>query len=84
MQIRLLPTFADLRIKYPSRQSILLHSNDMAESGQALDVNTLHNVHDGKELIQFAVGPKILRKTFLSNTLKAAASKFNSVHARER
>ena len=26
-------------------------------------------------------GPKILRRTFLSNTLKAAASVFNSVHA---
>ena len=40
--------FVDFRnphIKYPSRQSILLHTNDMAEPTQLLNINTLHNVY---------------------------------------
>ena len=39
------PTSADLSIKYPSRRNILLHSNDMAEPVQPLDINTLHTVY---------------------------------------
>ena len=35
----------DPRIKYPSRRSILLLTNDMAEPAQPLDINTLHNVY---------------------------------------
>ena len=37
-------TSADPRIKYPSRRSILLHTNDIAEPAQPLNINTLHNV----------------------------------------
>ena len=36
-------------------QSILLHSNDMTEPTQPLDVNTLYNVHIVGELKQLAV-----------------------------
>ena len=32
-------------IKYPSCWSILLHTNEMAEQAQTLNINTLHNVH---------------------------------------
>ena len=39
------PTSTDPHIKYPSRRSILLHSNDMAEPAQPMDINTLHNVY---------------------------------------
>ena len=53
------PTFADPRIKYPSRRSILLLSNDMAEPAQPLDINTLHNVHDVEEFIQLIVGSDV-------------------------
>ena len=133
------PTSADPRIKYPSRRSILLHTNDMAEPTQPLNINTLHNVHVIEELsvevyaefiaishfsLEYLQGcclsdkrlwfkhpdiwknyfiwrlsligffsffsktamkycssrPKILRRTFLLNTLKAAASVLNNVH----
>ena len=65
----------------------------MAEPAQPLNINTLHNVHVVEELIQLTIksnaeiianshsGPKILRRTFLSNTLKAAESVLNNVHA---
>ena len=43
------PTSADPRIKY------LLHTNDMAESAQPLNTNTLHNVHVVEELIQLTI-----------------------------
>ena len=46
-----LPT--DFR-KYPSRRSIL-HTNDMAEPAQPLNINTLHNVHVVEELIQLTI-----------------------------
>ena len=49
------PTSADARIKYPSRRSNLLHSSDMAEPAQPLDVNTLHNVYVVEEVIQLTV-----------------------------
>ena len=49
------PTSADPRIKYPSRRSILLHTNDMAEPAQPLNINTLHNVYVVKELIQLTI-----------------------------
>ena len=39
----------------PSRRSILLHTNDMAEPAQPLDINTLHNVHVVEELIQLTI-----------------------------
>ena len=55
----------------------------MAEQAQPLDVNTLNNVHVVEELMgkssSTPAGPKILCGTFLSNTLKAFASVFNSV-----
>ena len=49
------PTAADPRIKYPSRRSILLHTNDMVEPAQPLNINTLHNVHVAEELIQLTI-----------------------------
>ena len=39
------PTSADLRIKYPSHRNILIHTNDMAEPAQPLDVKETHTVH---------------------------------------
>ena len=36
---------ADLLIKYSSRWSILIISNNMAEPAQPLDINTQHNVY---------------------------------------
>ena len=48
-------SFADSRIKYPSRRSILFHTNDMAELGQSLNVNTLHNVYVVEEHIQLTI-----------------------------
>ena len=86
-------TYADPLIKYPSRRSILLHTNDMAEPAQPLDINTLHNVSMSlrssyssllkrmRKSLPTRIGPKILCTTFLSNTLKAAASVLNNVHA---
>ena len=47
--------FAEFRINYPSRRNILLHTNDMAEPAQPLDINTLHNVHVVQELIQLTI-----------------------------
>ena len=75
--------------KYPSRRSILLHTNDMTEQAQPLNVNTLHNVYVVEELIQLTIesnaeiitNSKILRRNFLSNTIKATVSVLNSVHA---
>ena len=66
-----------------------IRSNDMVNPTQPLDVNTLHNIHVAEEFIQLTVGldaeiiatSKILRKTLLSNIIKAAASVFNRVHA---
>ena len=49
------PTFADPRIKYPYRWSILLHTNDIAEPAQPLNINTLHNVYGVEELIQLTI-----------------------------
>ena len=46
------PTSVDPRIKYLSRRSIHLHSYDMAEPAQPLDISTLHNVYVIEELIQ--------------------------------
>ena len=70
------PTSADLRIKYPSRWSILLHTNDMVDPAQPLDINTLHNVYVVEEVIELTiescaeiianVGQKILRRTDFS------------------
>ena len=48
-------TSVDPRIEYPSRRSILLHKNDMAELAQPLDINTLHNVYVVEELIQLTI-----------------------------
>ena len=48
-----LPTSADSRIKYSSRRSIFLHSNDMAEPVQ--DINALHNVYVFEEFIQLTI-----------------------------
>ena len=86
------PTSADPRIKYPSRRSILLHRNDMAEPAQPLKLirclmsmslrssysSLLNRMRKSSPTL---TGPRILRRTFLSNTLKAAASVLNSVHA---
>ena len=44
-----------IRLKYPSCRSILLHTNYMAEPAQPLDINTLHNVHVVEELIQLTI-----------------------------
>ena len=49
------PTSADPRIKYLSRWSIPLHSYDMAELAQLLNVNTLHNAFVVEELIQLTI-----------------------------
>ena len=54
-----------------------------------LNINTLHNVvahtaHYSNRMwktSQTRTGPNILNRTFISNTLKAAASVLNSVHA---
>ena len=43
-------------IKYPSRRSILLHSDDMAESALPVDINTLSHIYVVKELIQLTIG----------------------------
>ena len=64
----------------------------MAEPAQPLNINTLHNVYVVEELIQLTIESnteiiansywtKILRRIFLSNTPKAAASVLNSVNA---
>ena len=50
-----LPTSADSGIKYPSRRSILLYTNDMVEPAQPLNINTLHNIHVIVVLIQFTI-----------------------------
>ena len=63
---------------------MLILTNDMAEPAQQLDINKLHNVQVVEELMQLAIesdGPKILRRIFLSNTLKTAASVLNRIHA---
>ena len=49
------PTSADSLIKYPSRRSILLHTNDMAEPAQPLNINTLYNVYVVEELLQLTI-----------------------------
>ena len=46
-------------MKYPPRQNIRLHSNDMAEPAQPLDINTLHNVYVIEEFIQLTVGSDV-------------------------
>ena len=38
-----------------SRRSILLHTNDMAEPVQPLNINTLYNVYVVEELIQLSI-----------------------------
>ena len=47
------PISADPRIKYLSYRSILLHTDDMAEPAQPLDINMLHKVEVVEELIQY-------------------------------
>ena len=48
--------FADFRRSpHQIRRSILLHTNDLAEPAQPLDINTLHNVHVVEELIQLTI-----------------------------
>ena len=49
------PTIADTRIKCLSRRSILLHSNDIAQLAQPLDINMLHDFYAVEELIQLTV-----------------------------
>ena len=49
------PTSTDPCIQYPSRRSILLHTNYMAEPAQHLNINTLHNVYVVEELIQLTI-----------------------------
>ena len=44
-------------VQYPSRWSILHHTNDMVEPAQRLDIKSLHNVHVIEELIQLTVIP---------------------------
>ena len=44
------------RIKHSSLRSVFIHSNDIAEPAESLDINTLSNVHVIEELIQFPVG----------------------------
>ena len=39
------PTSVDRRTKYPSYRSMLLHTEDMTEPAQLLDINTLQNAH---------------------------------------
>ena len=49
---------ADIRrscVKYLSGQSILLHSTDMVEPAQLLDINTPHNVYVVEELIPLTI-----------------------------
>ena len=77
------PTSVDPCIKYPSHRRIRLHTNDMSEPAQSLNINTPHNVYVVEELMRKSsptrTGPKILRMTFLSNTLKAAVSVLNGL-----
>ena len=47
---------ADHRSKPSSPRSIFIDPNDMAESAEALDLNTLSNAHVIEELIQLPVG----------------------------
>ena len=47
---------ANFFTKFPSCWSILLLSKDIAEPAHPLDVNTLHNVHVVKELLQLTNG----------------------------
>ena len=49
------PASADPRIKYPSRRSNLLHTNDMVEPAQPLNINTLHNIYVVEELLQLNI-----------------------------
>ena len=47
--------FADFR-RFPHQiPAMLLHTNDMAEPAQPLDINMLHNVQAVEELIQLTV-----------------------------
>ena len=48
-------TSLDPRIKYPSHRILLLHTYDMADPAQPLDINSLHNVHVVKGLIQLII-----------------------------
>ena len=82
----------DVRIKYSSRRSMLLHMNDIAEPAKPLFINMLHNVYVSLRSSYSSLlnrmwksssartGPKILRTIFLLNTLKATASVLNWVH----
>ena len=63
--------FADFcitRIKYPSHRGILLHTNDLVEPAQPLNINTLHNVYVVERHIQL---------TFESNAQLNATSHCN-------
>ena len=74
-----------------SRRCIILHSNDMAEATQPLDINILHNAYIIEELLQLLnrvkktlsidTGPNILRRIYFSNNFKAAALVLNWVQA---
>ena len=63
----------------------------MNELAQPLDVNTLHNIcvvdkhssllHRMWKSQPTCTGPEVLRRTFLSNTLKTAVKVLNRLHA---
>ena len=54
-KVVLFADFADPHIKYPSYGSILLLTNDMAESPRTLNINTVHNVYVVEEVIQLTI-----------------------------
>ena len=55
-KVVLCTSFRRSLIKYPSRRSILLHSNDIAEPALPLNTNTLDNVYVVEDLIQLTIG----------------------------
>ena len=76
IELLLLTSCIDVSIKYPCRRSIFIHSNDIAEPMQPLDVNTLLNVHVIEESLYGSLLQR-LRKlsqirtgSYVSNTLK--------------
>ena len=46
---------ADFSTKYPSSQSILLHTKAMTEPAQPLNIDTLHNIYVVEEHIQLTI-----------------------------
>ena len=84
-----LPTSADPCIKYSSHRSILRTTWPSQLSRWILiRCTTSKSLRSSYSSLLFRmrksasthIGPKILRRTFLLNTLKAAASEFNRVH----